>query len=271
MKSFLIMFQSVLLFTLFDSLLAQFQVSPMLIETFVNKNESSISSIDVKNNKNKPIQLSIYLKDKAYINGREVEALPGTSENSCAEMLFLTPSTLDLGPKESTSIRINITIPDTLIGTCWSSIFIEETSDPTPQIHEIEGHKFSLSVNMRVGLSFIQTVPGTTIRSGLIESIDLVYNDDSTAGFIKFNYFNDGNGITKCKGWVEFRDIDGLTVKKIEIDETPKIYPLERKTFSIELPKDLISGEYSALAIIDYGGAQLVAGEVVFEYSNPNE
>ena len=110
---------------------------------------------------------------------------------------------------------------------------------------------------------------GTTKRSGAIESIDLVYNDDSTSGFIEFDYLNNGNGITQCKGWIEFRDLDGLTIKKIEINETLKIYPLEKKKFSVEIPADLISGEYAALAVIDYGGAQLVAGELLFEYKNP--
>ena len=94
--------------------------------------------------------------------------------------------------------------------------------------------------------------------------------DDRKKAFINFSYFNSGNAISKCTGWVEFRDIDGLTIERVELHEIPKIYPMERENFQITIPNDLESGEYSALAIIDYGGAQLVAGEITFEFEKPN-
>jgi hypothetical protein len=53
------------------------------------------------------------------------------------------------------------------------------------------------------------------------------------------------------------------------LNEIPKIYPMERENFQITIPNDLESGEYSALAIIDYGGARLVAGEITFEFEKP--
>ena len=93
------------------------------------------------------------------------------------------------------------------------------------------------------------------------------YSNNNTAGI----YFNNGNLIAKCNGWIEFRDIDGLSIEKIELDEIPRIYPLERRSFEVEIPNDLVTGEYSALAVIDYGGAQLVAGEVIFKYIKYNQ
>jgi len=93
---------------------------------------------------------------------------------------------------------------------------------------------------------------------------------DKKNAFINFSYYNSGNAISKCTGWIEFRDIYGLTVKRVELEEILKIYPMERRDFQIAIPNDLASGEYSALAIVDYGGAQLVAGEITFEYEKPN-
>ena len=55
----------------------------------------------------------------------------------------------------------------------------------------------------------------------------------------------------------------------VELNEISKIYPMERENFQITIPNDLESGEYSALAIIDYGGARLVAGEIIFEFEKP--
>ena len=120
---------------------------------------------------------------------------------------------------------------------------------------------------MRMGVLITQTIPGTTIKSGIIDSIDFMYNDDKTTGLIDFSFYNDGNAISYCTGWIEFRDIDGLTLNKIKLNDIPKIFPHERRNFRIQVPQDLLTGEYSALAIIDYGGAQLVAGEIIFNYS----
>ena len=36
----------------------------------------------------------------------------------------------------------------------------------------------------------------------------------------------------------------------------------------VPIPKNLPTGEYSALGIVDFGGSQLVAGEVLFEYQD---
>jgi hypothetical protein len=359
---------------------SQFQVSPMLIEQYTDNDETSVSIVNISNNKKSQLDLKIYLKDRAYINGIQTEALPGTFERSCADWIFFTPSKLSLGPKETKSIRINMEVPDSAVGTYWSTLYIEESSAPTPRIAEFKGHKINLNVNMRMGVLITETVPGTTIKDGMVESISISYNtfdlnesilkDDRTISmleslnkpevirnwiyiqrddfiaeferinvpenisnklgytsiatpkglikvlskviawkenlindegdvvdkdyvqlirklyftikqleskisdkknaFINFSYYNSGNAISKCTGWIEFRDIYGLTVKRVEMEEILKIYPMERRDFQIIIPNDLASGEYSALAIVDYGGAQLVAGEITFEYEKPN-
>ena len=158
---------------LLSNLFAQFQVSPMLIETFTDKNESSISIVNIRNGNDTELELAIYLKDKAFIDGKETEALAGTSPNSCADWIFYTPSTLKLGPKESSSVRINMTVPDSAIGTCWSHLFIEETSPPKPNNVKIKGNTINFAVNMRVGVLLTQTVPGTGSRNGIVEKLIL--------------------------------------------------------------------------------------------------
>ena len=359
---------------------SQFQVSPMMIEDYTDNDETSVSIVNISNNKKSQLDLKIYLKDRAYTNGIQTEALPGTFERSCADWIFFTPSKLSLGPKETKSIRINMEVPDSAVGTYWSTLYIEESSAPTPRVAEFKGHKINLNVNMRMGVLITETVPGTTIKDGMVESISISYNtfdvgeiilkDDRTISmleslnkpevirnwiyiqrddfiaeferinvpenisdklgytsiatpkglikvlskviawkenlindegdvvdrdyvqlikklystikqleskisdkknaFINFSYYNSGNAISKCTGWIEFRDIYGLTVKRVELEEILKIYPMERRDFQIAIPNDLASGEYSALAIVDYGGAQLVAGEITFEYEKPN-
>ena len=369
---------------LVNILFSQFQVSPMLIEHYIEHNQTGVSTIDIRNNKDKPLGLSLYLKDKSFIDGNPSEALPGTTPNSCADWIFFTPSVLNLGPKETQSIRLNIDVPDTAKGTCWSVLFIEEASPPNPKVREINGMKFNLAMNLRMGVMINQTVPGTSIKDGSVKSIDISYDvfnlqdpdqtnlrdedlaryklnlmnqphifsnwlctkdenlklkfnkivlsknlsdklnyssigsnpglikllrriiqkegdifgenknnkltneyykliddifnaiklleskvENKKTGYINFDYINTGNSISKCTGYVEFRDIDGLPVKKVELDDIPKIYPAEKRQFQVPIPNNLETGEYSALAVIDFGGSQLVAGEILFEFEKP--
>ena len=373
--------RNIFLYTLYiiNFCFAQFQVSPMLIEQYIDNNQSAVSIINISNNKDSQLDLKIYLKDRAFIDGIQTEALPGTFERSCSDWIFFTPTKLSLNAKETKSIRINMEVPDSAVGTYWSTLYIEESSTPTPRVAEFKGHTINLDVNMRMGVLITETVPGTIVKDGRVESINISYDtfgldegiskdkrtidmfqalnkpeiirnwiyirdDDLKAefekinvpesisnklrytgigtpkglmkvlhklitgtenliddkgeivdrdyvqlieklystikkleskvsnkknAFINFSYFNSGNAISKCTGWIEFRDIDGLTVKRVELNEISKIYPMERENFQITIPNDLESGEYSALAIIDYGGARLVAGEITFEFEKP--
>ena len=359
----------------------QFQVAPMLIEQYLDNNDSGVSILTVSNNNDSRLDIKIYLKDKSFIDGMETEALPGTFKHSCSDWIFFTPTTLSLDAKETKSIRINMDVPDSAVGTYWSTLYIEESSPPKPRVVEFKGNKINLNVNMRMGVLITETVPGTTVKDGRIESISITYNtfdliggmskdkdpldmlkdlnkpkiihnwvyheedglegefekinipnsisntlgykgllttrglikvlnkiisrqgslfndngeiinkdyaqlikniystikdldskvNDKKKAFVNFSYYNSGNAISKCTGWVEFRDIDGLTISKIQLPEIPKIYPMEREDFQVKIPDNLETGEYSALAIIDYGGAQLVAGEIIFDFEKPKK
>jgi len=250
------------------SLVAQFTVSPMALEYFLEQGESGTSILQAKNNKSSPIELSVYIKDKAFINGKEAESEPGTFERSCAEWLFFTPKKITLDPGEVQEIRIKIEVPDTAKGMYWSSLFVEEISTPSNiQTRKIKGSMVSFGVSMRVGVLITQSVPGTIVKEGKVSEI-YFEQQDSTAN-INFNYWNAGNAITFCNAWVEFRDIEGQTITKIDYGEF-KSYPTQLHQIMVQIPNNLPAGEYSALGIIDFGGAQLVAGEVLFEYQGPN-
>ena len=105
-QRFLRLYNSIILCGFLNFLFSQFQVSPMVIENHLKNNESSITTIEIVNNGDSPLKLSIYLKDKAYIDGKEAEVLPGTFERSASEWIYFTPSVLNLDANESSSIRI---------------------------------------------------------------------------------------------------------------------------------------------------------------------
>ena len=269
MKSVTSLYKSLLFIgSLSTCLLAQFTVSPMAVEYYLEQGESGASILQVKNNKSSPIELSAYIKDKAFINGKEAEAEPGTFERSCGEWIFFTPKKIKLDPGEVQEIRMKIEVPDTVKGMYWSSLFVEETSTPSnTQTRKVKGSVISFGVSMRVGVLITQSVPGTTVKEGKVSEISFE-QQDSTSN-INFNYWNTGNAITHCKSWIEFRDMEGQTITKIDSGEF-KSYPMQLHEIMVQVPNSLPTGEYSALGIVDFGGSQLVAGEVLFEYQDKN-
>ena len=247
-------------------LFSQFLVNPMGLEYSLEQGQSGTNILIARNTKNSPIELSAYIKDKAFINGKEAETDPGGFERSCADWIFFTPKKFKLDPGETREIRLNIDVPDSALGTYWASLFVEEISAPSnSQTRNVKGSLITFGVSMRIGILITQSIPGTVIKNGKVTDIGYI-EQDSTSN-INFNFLNSGNGITFCDSWVEFRDINGETVSKVDFG-TFKSYPTQIHNIMVPIPKNLPTGEYSALGIVDFGGSQLVAGEVLFEYQD---
>jgi hypothetical protein len=74
---------------------------------------------------------------------------------------------------------------------------------------------------------------------------------------------NSGTAHLKPKGVVELRAEDNRVVGKINVGEFP-VAPGAKRLLKLVLPK-LNPGRYVALALLDYGGAEIAAGQYEFE------
>ena len=67
-----------------------------------------------------------------------------------------------------------------------------------------------------------------------------------------------------AKGRVEFRRLDNSLATQVPIGEFPTLPGAVRKVL-VDVPRDLPAGDYVALALIDFGGAELVAGQIDYQ------
>ena len=67
-----------------------------------------------------------------------------------------------------------------------------------------------------------------------------------------------------AKGRVEFRRLDNTLASQVPIVEFPTL-PGSMRRVLVDVPRDLPTGDYVALALIDFGGSELVAGQIDYQ------
>ena len=247
---------------------ASFTVAPMRFEFQIEEDQSSTGSMIIRNNSEDTLAVKIYIKD--YLrrsDGSESELEPGTISRSCSQWLSISPMNIELEPGETKEARISMSVPLDAEGTYWSMVYVEQFSKPTPRGGEINGYSFNINVYPRWGIRILESVSGTEKIEGQIANLLINNEDESKQMVAEIGFENTGNVILKCEGYLDIRDVTGETIEKIEF-ENFSTYPENTRIIKTEIPQTLKPGEYSALAVIDYGGDYLVAGEAFFEISS---
>jgi hypothetical protein len=80
---------------------------------------------------------------------------------------------------------------------------------------------------------------------------------------------NTGNVLLRCRGWMEVRNSAGEIVEMLRpaADGQFTLFPGGRREVSASSSKTLPPDTYTVLAVVDYGGDNLVAGEEILELS----
>ena len=77
-------------------------------------------------------------------------------------------------------------------------------------------------------------------------------------------FHNTGAMHLVAKGRLEFRRLDNSVATQVPITEFPTLPGAVRKLL-VDVPSDLAPGDYVVLALIDFGGAELVAGQIDYQ------
>ena len=247
---------------------AGFSVAPLRFEFELEKGRTGTASIRVSNNGEKPVSVKVYQNDfRVDLVNQDIILAPGKCKRGCAEWMSISPLNLDLGPKESKNVRITLTVPEDAKGTYWAIVFVEQSSKPTPIRKLKGGYSFQVNVKPRWLVRIHENIPGTADKKGRITDISLSPQAEKNPLKIAVEFENTGNTLLRCNGRVEIRDAEGNDVETVQIGSKGRfsVYPDGKRLVSGSLSGKLSPGDYIALAIVDYGGEELVAGELEFE------
>ena len=250
--------------------LAGYTIVPMQFTLSGKPGETITCTMKAKNMGEETVSIKISTKDFIKgLYGEERQVAPGTVKRGCANWIRISPQKLDLAPHETRTINFSMTVPMDGKGTYWGNILASQVSKPTLSKTIKKGEtSFQIFALQDMLIRVLENVPGTEQKKGVITDISV--KDQKTGGkaTVEVIFENQGNSLLKCSGQVQILDENGETVRTIPLEygHAPfTVYPDGRRVVYGHIGGNLSPGDYLLLAIIDYGGEDLVAGEMEFE------
>ena len=214
---------------------------------------TDVRIVRVRNEATERVQAVVTIEDWDRDETGTNRFLPaGTHPRSCAAGLDVFPRSLVLEPGESANMRISFTGAPSIARNCWSIVFLENRAAQRSENRE-------LNYIVRTGVK-VYGEASTARRDGLIEAMTLIgANQDS----VSLSFRNAGDVQLAVKGAIEVRRADNSVVHRTELDAFP-VLPEQRRRVDAAVPA-LPKGRYVLLALLDFGGSELIAGQMEFE------
>jgi hypothetical protein len=235
---------------------ADIGISPPRLELTVEPGETVTESITLLTDAIQEQQMQVIVEDFTLDPKGDIATLPpGSLEYSASNWLQPELSDFVMAGGEGQEFRISVTVPDdaSLAGTYHSMVFFTVVPPPT------ETSGIGVVTTARIGLAVYVTV--TSTEQGGSELVDFFQEDD---GNLTFAVANTGNTVMRLAGRIELRNEAGETKYALEVPDVPVLRESEREV-TIELPEDIESGFYTALALIEDSRSGLLVGDLEFE------
>lgn len=187
----------------------------------------------------------------------------GELARSCARWLRVFPQSIRLEPNQVQGVRVVAEGADSLTEACWSIVFARMI------LPGGQGAR-KLQYVVRTGVKVYVEPPGL-LSDGSIEGMALgphtpIPGDTATARAARdltIAYRNTGGVHLMTHGTIELRRTDNSTAASVRVDEFPTL-PGAMRQLVVPLPS-VPKGRYLVLALLDFGGTELVAGQVELE------
>lgn len=245
---------------------ATFVASPMELHLTAGPGQSEQQTITIHNQGTAVLAVKIYLSDfLRQPDGAEQELPAAGLERSCAGWIALQDQLIEINPGEARETRVMIDVPVDAEGSYWSKLYIEETSPARPQPREVEGRSYTIFMKERLGVRIIEDVAGTGRLDARVTNVSVGEAPDCVPD-VRVKVENPGSRIARCTGRIELRTSGGAVEETLQLGTQLGfwVYPGETRELSARGTRALGAGTYTALAIVDFGGDHLVAGDAVF-------
>ena len=255
---------------------AQLLVDPLEVTILAAGTNRVAASFSLANTSDKVVQATITRSDWDRVeNGDNRFVAAGSTGTSCGAMLGVSPLSVRVEPHDSRIVRLSLQPGAELTKECWDIFFVEEV----PQRSSTKGN--SLQYIFRTGVKVYVAPPGLSrdgaIENMAVEDVPVPRAASSTTPVktvssvppttkrqISVRFHNTGGMHLLGKGRLEFRRLDNSLAAEVPIPEFPTLPGATRKVM-IDLPSNLAAGDYVVLALIDFGGAELVAGQIDYQ------
>ena len=236
------------------------------LELFLQPSGSSgrSSVIQVSNTTTHVVQVLVDVQDwERDIEGRNIFRPVGAgTRGSCGSNLKAYPLSFRLDPKRSASLRVSYEGSDTV--GCWGIVFVQ-TNERPPAVRQSH-----LNYVVRTGVK-VYVEPPRARRDAAIDGVRVIDSTTITPGsrrrltmqVAQVLFRNTGSAHLAVKGTVNVRHADGSDFSTVDVAEFPVVPGAERRV-DVALP-GLPRGKYLLIALLDYEGEEIAAGQTEFE------
>lgn len=183
----------------------------------------------------------------------------GQLQTSCRGRVVVSPTVFQLAPKSAQTIRVSVDSASKFSAGCYTILFVETPRPPNAKAQS------AILYSIRYGVK-VYAEPATLPENGEVEDVQ-VHRDssaaDSSSRALSVLFHNTGSRHLLIHGTVEIRRPDNSLVSRVDVPEFPAL-PAARRRVSVALPK-VGTGRYIVLALLDYGGREIVAGQADFQ------
>lgn len=216
--------------------------------------ESYQGTIFIRNPLEEPAEVKFYQTDYLFFfDGRSIYGEPGKIKRSNAQWIRFSPHQLVIPPKERSAVEYTVKVPEdeTLVGTYWSMLMIEEISNSSPEASKSEKDRVELGIRqvLRYGIQMLTHISDTGTRKIKFLDKKLISQDGRT--ILQMDIENIGERWLTPTLWVELHDSQGTDLGRFESGKT-RIYPSCSVRYKVDLT-DVPKGKYKALVVADNG------------------
>lgn len=250
---------------------AGFVASPMELHLADAPGSRNNDTVTITNTGDDVLTMKLYLGDSRQLpQGIEEEVAPGSLNRSLVDWISLHNQVLELQPGESREVTLNLEVPADAEGSYWSKLYMEETSTPSSAKGGRDGRSYSVFMRQRVAVRIFEDVAGTGTLDATIRRVEATGVSEGRPQ-LSVRVENPGTLIARCKGHIELQDLQGAVLEELPLGTRGEfwVFPGGVRELTAQVEHSLAPGTYTALAVVDFGGEHLVAGDAVITIDTP--
>ncbi len=211
-------------------------------------------------------KVRLYLEDWDKLpDGNDVSLQAGTGDRSCSDWIAVSGKTTELPGNSRDIVKYSIDVPLNASGSYWTSIMLEGVEMPDSRDNAEKTMQIMIKTKFRYAVRVFVNVMKDRHPDGAISGVTINKNSESGSRYRAIVRFkNSGNTLLKPGGFVEIRNMDGVTIGRTEIPSKYYVVPGREREITTVFDGSFPAGEYIALAVLDIGTDRLIAGETHF-------
>ena len=241
---------------------AQLTIDQLELQLDPHSVDRKVGLFSITNEGTEAVQVALHAEDWDRAESGENRFFPlGSQPHSCGEKLSIFPLSLRLEPGATGQIRVSADGLAELPDACWQIVFAETARPPRPA-----GAQRAILYVVRTGVKVYVERSGLP-KDGAVEDVALKAHllpngvpAVPAARDLVIAFRNTGAISLRTTGSVEFRRADNSVAAVATITEFPTL-PGARRNVAVALPR-LAAGTYTALAMLDFGGSEIAAGQI---------